>query len=120
MANPPKLDLVHLAIRSGIYGHIQWQDAAARRVRGDPDMAGYTPEGIRALLRAFVLHGGTLTARTEMRPEYLEANPDDPYWYRAILPAPPLPHGLFLELRLIDDDPKEPWVEIVNAHPQTP
>src|SRR5437899_1895438 len=105
MANPDKLDLVHLAVRSGSFGHIQWQDAAARRVRGDPALAGYTPEGIRAMLRTFVLQGNTLTARQETRQEYLAEHPDDPWWYRAVVPAPPLPHGLFVELRLIDDDP---------------
>jgi hypothetical protein len=118
MAPSHQLHLVHLAIRSGIYGHIQWQDAATRRVRGDKDMAGYTPEAIRALLRAFVLQGNTLTARQDTRPEYLAEHPDDPSWYRAVLPAPPLPKGMFVELRLIDNDPAEPWVEIVNAHPQ--
>ena len=28
------------------------------------------------------------------------------------------PKGLFVEVRLFDDDPQDPWVEIVNAHPQ--
>jgi hypothetical protein len=28
------------------------------------------------------------------------------------------PRGLFIEVRLFDDDAQDPWVEIVNAHPQ--
>lgn len=28
------------------------------------------------------------------------------------------PTGLFIEVRLFDDGAQDPWVEIVNAHPQ--
>jgi hypothetical protein len=28
------------------------------------------------------------------------------------------PGGLFVEVRLFDGDAEDPWVEIVNAHPQ--
>jgi hypothetical protein len=118
MATAAQLDLVHQAIRSGVLGQIQWKDAAARLVRDDADLEGFTPEGIRALLRQYVLAGHTLAVREETRKEYLEANPEDPYWYRAILPVPGLPRGLFVEVKLIDDDPLEPWVEIVSAHRQ--
>ena len=39
--------------------------------------------------------------------------------YRAVVPVAGLfPKGLFIEVRLFDDDPQDPWVEIVNAHPQ--
>jgi hypothetical protein len=118
MAPSPQLNLVQKAIRSGIYGHIQWKDSAARLVRDDPDLAGMTPEGIRTLLRQYVLDGNTLTTRQETRQEYLEGTPDDPFWYRAVIPVSELPRGLFVEVRLIDDDPDEPWVEIVSAHQQ--
>jgi hypothetical protein len=113
-----QLQLVHKAITSGVFGHIQWKDAAARLVRDDPELEGLTPEGIRALIRQFVVDGNTLDARQETRAEYLEENPDDPYWYRAIIPVPALPQGLFVEVRIVDDDPDEPWVEIVSAHRQ--
>ncbi len=118
MADSARLDLVHLAIRSGFLGHIQWKDSAARLVRADPDLLGLTPEGIRDLLRQFVLDGNSLTERRETRREYLDANPDDPFWYRAVVPVPGLPGGLFVEVKLVDDDPVEPWVEIVSAHRQ--
>jgi hypothetical protein len=113
-----QLDLVHQAVRSGVLGQIQWKDAAARLVRDDPDLEGLTPEGIRALLRLLVLDGHSLTVRQETRPEYLEENPDDPFWYRALIPVPGLPRGLFVEVKLVDDDPADPWVEIVSAHRQ--
>jgi hypothetical protein len=118
MAPSARLDLVHKAICSGILGHIQWQDSAARRVRNDPDLEGFTPEGIRAELRQFVLDGHSLDVRQETRAEYLEENPDDPCWYRAIIPVSGLPKGLFVEVKLVDDDSEEPWVEIVSAHRQ--
>jgi hypothetical protein len=97
---------------------------ADERARSNPDLQGLTPEGIRRLLHAFVCGGGQLDERPEARPDWLEANADRPayyrdYWYRALVPVPDLfPHGLFVEVRLFDDDPQDPWVEIVNAHPQ--
>jgi hypothetical protein len=118
MAASDRLDLVHKAIRPGIYGHIQWKDAAARLVRDDPGMHGLTPEGIRALLRQYVLDGHSLAVRRETRAEYLEDDPDDPFWYRAVLPVAGFPRGVFVEVKLIDDDEEEPWVEIVSAHAQ--
>jgi hypothetical protein len=77
-----------------------------------------TPEGIRQLLRQFVLDGHALAIRQETRQEYLAESPDDPFWYRAIILVPGLPRGLFVEVKLVDDDPAEPWVEIVSAHRQ--
>lgn len=118
------LGLVHLAIVTGIFGQIQWDDRANERARSNPDLQGLTPEGIRRLLHAFVSGGGRLDERQEARPDWLEANADRPAyyrdrWYRAVVPVPGLfPNGLFVEVRLFDDDPQEPWVEIVNAHPQ--
>jgi hypothetical protein len=116
----PKLDLVHKAIRAGILGHIQWKDASERLIRDDPQLNAIGPRGIRALVRKFVLDGNLLDARPEKRQEFLKENPDHPYWYRAIIPVDGFPHGLFVELVLIDHDPDEPWVEIVSAHRQEP
>jgi hypothetical protein len=109
-----KLHLVNKAIASGILGHIQWKESAARLVRCDPCLQGLTPEGIRALLRQFVLDGNSLEVRREIRVEYLD--PDELFWYRAVLPVPGFPRGLFVEVKLIDDDPEVPWVEIVSCH----
>lgn len=118
------LELVHRAIASGTFGHIQWDDRADERARSNADLHGLTPEGIRRLLHEFVQAGGRLDERREARPEWLQANADRPdyyrdFWYRAVAPIPDLfPNGLFVEVRLFDDDREEPWVEIVNAHPQ--
>lgn len=115
---PEQIDLVHLAIRSGVLGHIQWKDSAARLVRGDPLLSMFPPERIRGLLRRFVLDGNSLDVRLEIREEYLAEDPNNPYWYRALIPIAGFPRGLFVEVRLVDDDPREPWVEIVSAHVQ--
>jgi hypothetical protein len=118
MTGPPRNDLVHKAIRAGVLGNIQWQDAAARRVRNNPELLAWTPEGIRRLLRDFVLRGGTLDAREEARAEYVRQDPEHPYWHRAVIPLVELVKGLFVEVKLFDRDEDDPWVEIVNAHPQ--
>lgn len=118
------LDLVHRAIGAGIFGQIQWDDRADERARSSPELLGLTPEGIRRLLHEFVSTGGRLDERCETREEWLQANRDRPayyrdVWYRAVVSFPDLfPKGLFIEIRLFDDDPQDPWVEIVNAHPQ--
>jgi hypothetical protein len=116
--------LVHHAIAAGIFGQIQYSDRADERARSNPDLQGLTPEGIRRLLHDFVRSGGRLDEKQEARPDWLEANADRPTyyrdsWYRAVVPVPCLfPKGLFALVRLFDDDAQDPWVEIVNAHPQ--
>jgi hypothetical protein len=74
--------------------------------------------GVRLLLREFVGRGNTLDERNEVRQEWLQEFPDDPYWYRAVIPLFPFPRGLFVELKLIDDDEEEPFVQIVSVHPR--
>jgi hypothetical protein len=87
-------------------------------------LQGLTPEGIRRLLHDFVCGGGRLDERRESRPDWLEANADRPSYYRdlwyrpVVLVADLFPKGLVVEVRLFDDDPQDPWVEIVNTHPQ--
>ncbi len=118
------IDLVHHAIAAGIFGQIQWDDRADERARSNPDLQGLTPEGVRRLLHDFVCGGSHLDERREVCPDWLDANTDRPtyyrdFWYRAVVPVPGLfPKGLFVEVRFFDDDAQDPWVEIVNAHPQ--
>ena len=114
-----KLDLVHLAIRSGILGNIQWKTAAAQLVRADPSLAAIPPERIRWLLHRFVLDGNVLDIRLEKREEYIAEDPDHPFWYRAIIPVAGLSMGIFVEVRLVDHDLGDPWVEIVSVHQQS-
>lgn len=118
MPTAPRLDLVHKAITAGMYGNIEFKESAYRQLRDDSEMQGFTPQGIRALLRDHVRAGNVLDIRSETRTEKLAEDPDDPYWYRAVLPVPAFPKGLFLEIKLIDADEVEPFVQIVSVHQQ--
>ena len=44
--DPEELALVVKAIRCRVTGCCEWEDRAARRLRGDPGLQGLTPEGI--------------------------------------------------------------------------
>ena len=116
MSSVARLDLVHKAIRAGVMGHIDWKDSAAQLVRDNPEMNSLTPELIRPLLPQFVLAGGCLDVRNETRGEYLDEDPDDLFWYRAVFPVLDFPKKLFVEVKLIDDDENDPWVRIVSSH----
>src|SRR5690349_2522245 len=118
MSTSPRLDLVHKAIRAGM-GNILFKDAAFRIMQGDPEMNGFTAKGVRQLLREFVLQGNSLTVRQETRLEKLQEDPDDPYWYRAVVQVPEFPRGLFIELKLFEEDEQEPFIEIVSVHRQS-
>jgi hypothetical protein len=124
MAMSVALELVHCTIAKGVFGQIQWDDRADARARSNADLQGLTPVGIRRLQHEFVCGDGQLDERREARLDRLEANADRPpyyrdFWYRAVVMIPDkFPGGLFVEVRLFDDDSEDPWVEIVNAHPQ--
>ena len=121
MAASTPIDLVP-RLRSGTLGNILWNDKANEIAQA---RLGTPSEEIRLLLHQFVVNGSLLDERKEGRKVWLKANDDRPpyyrdYWYRAVISVPGLfQHGLFVECRLFDDDAKEPWVEIVGAHPQT-
>jgi hypothetical protein len=118
------IDLVHQAIAAGIFGQIQWDDRGRRTGAKQSRLAGTDAGRHPPAVARFCLRRRSAGRRPEARPDWLEANADRPAyyrdcWYRALVPVPDLfPHGLFVEVRLFDDDPQDPWVEIVNAHPQ--
>ena len=116
MSDPAELALVVTAITCRVTGSCEWDDRAARRVRTDPDLKDFTPDGIKALLEEFVAnHGGKLQQVVETRPEYSDRR----FYYKAIIPVPEFKSGLFVEIVLDDDDPELPAVRLVNAHEQT-
>jgi hypothetical protein len=113
--NPDELDLVVKAITSHVSGDCEWQERAARRVRGDSDLKGLTPEGIKALLQVYVAgHPDQVRQVRDNRPEYAHQN----FFYKVIVPVDEFKHGLFIEIILIDADPKDPAVQIVSTHEQ--
>src|SRR5438309_6575800 len=98
MPNPSRLDLVHKAIRAGVYGNVEWDDKAYERFVDNPEMKSWTPKGVKMLLRDFVAKGGQIDVRDQGFELWLEKDPDNPYWYRAVIPVAEFPKGLFVEL----------------------
>ena len=112
-----ELQLVELAIALGrtTGGCCEWQDRAVRRIRAQPPLRGFTPEGIKQLLCEFVARQqGAVEQVVENRDEYRDRR----FYYKVVVPIPEFVRGLFIELVLIDDDPEYPVVSIVNAHEQ--
>ena len=111
-----ELDLVQRAVLLGrtVTGCCEWHDRAFRRVRNDADLQGLTPEAVRQLLLDFVAAGGSIQQAKEQRPEY----GDYEFYYKTVIPVAGFLHGLFVELRLTDDDADYPVALLVNAHPQ--
>lgn|SRR5579884_3519765 len=109
-------DLVYRAVLSSVTGDCEWEERAARRVRRDAQMKGFTPEAIQEMLRAHVVAQGIRAI--EQRPETRQEYSDRRFYYRVVVPAQEFRHGLFVELVLVDEDPEAPAVRIVNAHEQ--
>ena len=110
------VELVRKAILSGLSNCLEWiDDRAAMLVRNNPENEGLTPEGIKQLLVEFVRGGGAIERRKEERPHFQGRRE---FWYCSIVPVSDIPHGLFVEMELSDDDPDVPVVSLLNAHPQ--
>ncbi len=114
MGEPAELELVRKAIASHTTGDCEWHERAAERALCDPELQGLTPDGIKKLLEDFVNQGGPIQQVSETRPQYSDRR----FYYKVILPLNRFKHGLFVEIILVDDDPKDPAVQIVNAHEQ--
>lgn len=119
-ARPPRPDLVYQALCAGPMGHIEWDDKAAELVRCNRRLKGLTTQWIRTSLHEFALTSdpSCVVPRPEDDEYWLALHPDDPWWYRVVLPdVPGVPQGLFVKLRLVDpDDTVDPWVQIVGCH----
>ena len=110
--------LVYKTILSRSREGFVWNARSARNCLRDPSLQGLTPSEIRNLSIEHVRQNGvqSLSQVVETRPEW---NPPHVYYYKIIIPHELFyPHGLFVELRLEDDDDEFPAVRIVNAHPQ--
>lgn len=115
MSDSLELELVRKAITCGVTGCCEWDDKAARRIRGDSLLLGFTPEGIKRRLCELVASCGEVIQQVpETRPEYSDRR----FYYKVILPVDEFQHGLFVEIVIDDDDPDLPAVRLVNAHEQ--
>jgi hypothetical protein len=120
MVRSARPDLVYKAICAGTLGQVEWKPEAAENMRCNPRMKRFTPQGIRVLLREFVLEKGCdcIIPRPESDEYWLEMHPDDPWWYKVVIEeVEEFPQGLFVKMKLVDpDDELDPWVQIVDSH----
>ena len=96
-------------------GYVEWdsdQEMIAAR-RAEADLNGLTPKAIRQMTIDFVQDGGHIDQRVETRENHL----DFAFYYRVILLAEGFPRGIFVELRLVDDDPEDPVVHLGSGTP---
>ncbi|WP_165073116.1 hypothetical protein [Paludisphaera rhizosphaerae] len=117
MLSPEEHALVCKSICAGISNCFFWDEGAALRVRNDPDLKGLTPRFIREAVRDYVRETGdhVVVEVVETRERWRD---DFKFYYKVILPVDEFLYGIFVEMRLTDNDPDVPMVLIVNAHPQ--
>jgi hypothetical protein len=111
--------LVHKAICSGATGQIEIKPSLEDRIRDE--LGGLSPVGVKKLLRDFILNGGKCKARRETADERLEEDPDDPWWYFAVIALPQFRNGLFVKVKLQwepGDPEDDAFVQIVSVHEQ--
>ena len=94
---------------------MEWDENAARVSRGKlARLDGLSPEFVREAIIDFVEDGGVISQHEETREDWKSFR----FYYKIILMVPGVRRGVFVELRLIDDDPENPAVLIVIAHAQ--
>ena len=103
-----------LGARGYVTGYVEWDEKEARNARRNLSDLGLTPEAVREMTIDFVKNGGSITQHKETR----ENHPDFEFYYKITLPVAGFSRGVFVELRLIDEDPDNPAALIVGAHRQ--
>jgi hypothetical protein len=101
-----------------ITGYDEWaDDRVARRVQEQLSDLGLTPREVKRLALAHVRQVGIDAVRQvrEERPGWRE---EYRFYYKVVVPFEGTPRGLFIEMRLIDPDPDDPQIQLVNAHLQ--
>jgi hypothetical protein len=120
MDNPSDLAAVYKAFqlscgpRGYVNGYVEWSSRGHANTQRNLSHLGLTPEGAWELAVEFVRQGGQIVQCAQTRQEYSDLE----YYYKAVFPFDGLPRGVFVELILVQDDPDDPIVHIVNAHPQ--
>jgi hypothetical protein len=95
---------------SHVHNYIQWQDGALERLfRYVPNA---TTKGIHQAMRDHVVTGGEIDQVEETRDEYLHWR----FHYDLRLPVSGL--RVYIETVLDEDDPDDPFIWIVNIHPE--
>jgi hypothetical protein len=114
MEDPAEHALVVKALIDGLGGCVEWNEKEAKLVI---EQYSLNPAFIRReTIRYVRARGGTVVEqRKELRPHWQDYR----YYYMVILPFDGFRDGLFVEMRLTDDeDPEFPEVTFVRAHPE--
>jgi hypothetical protein len=123
ISDPAELDLVYkafsLACGSGkrfVRGYVEWCSERELEIARTnlAELNGLTPEGIRIDAISFVRDGGKIEQVAETRSD----RSDYLYYYKIVLPIDFVRRGVFVEMRLADDDRTAPVVHLVSAHRQ--
>lgn len=112
-----ELELVRRAILFGrtFAGYLEWQRRTLLRIREQPPYANFTADDLKQRLCEYVEQSPScLVQVAEKRSEYQ----DRQFYYKVIVPVEELSAGLFVEMILVDRDPDDPVVWIVNMHEQ--
>lgn len=115
MEDPAEHALVVKALIVGLSGCVEWDEKESRKVI---EIYGLNPRHIRLETIKYVrAHGGSVVEqRLECRENWKVLFR---FYYMVILPWDGYRRGLFVEMRLTDDDdPDLPAVTFVNAHPE--
>ncbi len=119
MDDPEEHALVVKALQDGLSNCVIWHEKGARLVREDLELQGLTPAFIRRELIDFVRTHAYASAAVKQVPEQRDEWRDRfRFYYKVILPVVGFVHGVFVEIRLTDDDREYPGVTIVRAHAQ--
>jgi hypothetical protein len=112
-----KPDLVRKAILSKCIGDFEWISRREElRLAGDLENCGFTPTEIKRITREWVRCGGAVLCKWEERGEYLHGR--DFFYWVIVEGIDEFPDGFYVELQLTDDDPEDPIVHLLNAHPE--
>jgi hypothetical protein len=119
MDDPEEHALVVKALQDGLSNCVIWHEKGAALVREDPELQGLTPAFIRRGVIDFVRTQADAAAEVKQVPEQRDEWRDRyRFYYKVILPVDGFRHGVFVEMRLTDDDREFPAVTIVRAHVQ--
>jgi hypothetical protein len=114
-----ELTLVIKCLQEGISNCIIWHEKGARLVREDDELRELTPEFIRReVIRHVRVQNNPAAVVRQIRERRSGWEDRYRFYYKVILPVDGFKHGVFVEMRLTDDDPEIPVVTLVRAHTQ--
>jgi hypothetical protein len=96
-----------------VTGYVEWSERGANNSRRNLSELGLTPEGIREMAIEHVRAGRQIIQVRET-----EEGHDRPHYYKIILDVTGVLTGVFVKIRLDDEDSNNPAVLLVSAHRQ--